>query len=166
MAAALSLEYITPFTLTFQIDTDNGSHAMIKLADVPTPPSDQWWKDVRRLDIYTNKAKLGFELHDGSDPADLYRDMAEACIESGVCDSFSTWGVGDNDSWWTCTEWPWCVKLPTPAHSCSTKTTSQSRPSLPCMMLLRRELPHPAARIDRTYESSRLALLSNALYFP
>jgi endo-1,4-beta-xylanase len=43
--------------------------------------------------------------------AKLYRDMAEACVESGVCQSFSTWGISDATSWITCTEW-WCVKLP------------------------------------------------------
>jgi endo-1,4-beta-xylanase len=32
----------------------------------------------------------------------MYRDMMEACIESGVCDSFSTWGISDSISWITC----------------------------------------------------------------
>ena len=38
--------------------------------------------------------------------------MAEACIESGVCDSFSTWGISDKDSWLTCTEYFFCQRLP------------------------------------------------------
>ena len=25
----------------------------------------------------------------------VFRDMMEACLESGVCDSFSTWGIND-----------------------------------------------------------------------
>jgi endo-1,4-beta-xylanase len=32
----------------------------------------------------------------------IYRDMMEACLESGVCDSFSTWGISDSNSWISC----------------------------------------------------------------
>lgn len=43
--------------------------------------------------------------------AELYRAMIEACLESGVCSSFATWGVGDATSWITCQE-AWCLNLP------------------------------------------------------
>jgi endo-1,4-beta-xylanase len=43
--------------------------------------------------------------------ANLYRDMLEACLESGVCNSFATWGVSDSTSWITCRE-DWCVNVP------------------------------------------------------
>ncbi len=33
--------------------------------------------------------------------ANLYRKMFAACIESGVCDSFTTWGISDLHSWIT-----------------------------------------------------------------
>lgn len=38
----------------------------------------------------------------------LYSDMMSACVESGVCVAFSTWGVGDAVSWITC-DYDWCV---------------------------------------------------------
>jgi endo-1,4-beta-xylanase len=38
----------------------------------------------------------------------LYGDMMSACIESGVCAAFSTWGVSDAYSWITCDS-AWCV---------------------------------------------------------
>jgi len=38
----------------------------------------------------------------------LYGDMMYACIESGVCIAFSTWGVSDSLSWITC-DYDWCV---------------------------------------------------------
>jgi endo-1,4-beta-xylanase len=44
--------------------------------------------------------------------AQIYKDMVSACLESGVCKSFSTWGVSDANSWLTCTDDWWCVKLP------------------------------------------------------
>lgn len=44
--------------------------------------------------------------------AQLYREMVAACLESGVCTSFSTWGISDADSWLSCTDWWWCLKLP------------------------------------------------------
>lgn len=31
--------------------------------------------------------------------AETYRDMLEACFESGVCESFTVWGIGDKFSW-------------------------------------------------------------------
>lgn len=43
--------------------------------------------------------------------ANLYRNMLEACLESGVCTSFATWGVSDSTSWITCQE-QWCVNVP------------------------------------------------------
>jgi endo-1,4-beta-xylanase len=44
--------------------------------------------------------------------AQLYRDMMEACLESGVCNSFSTWGISDSTSWITCAQ-NGCVNAPT-----------------------------------------------------
>lgn len=41
----------------------------------------------------------------------LYREMVSACIDSGVCHSFSTWGISDGESWLTCTA-PGCLNLP------------------------------------------------------
>lgn len=32
--------------------------------------------------------------------AQVYRDMLTAALTSGVCKSFTTWGIGDKDSWW------------------------------------------------------------------
>jgi GH35 family endo-1,4-beta-xylanase len=32
-------------------------------------------------------------------PAEIYRDVIMACLEPGVCRSFSVWGLGDKDSW-------------------------------------------------------------------
>lgn len=43
--------------------------------------------------------------------ANLYQDMLEACLESGVCTSLATWGVSDSTSWITC-EYKWCVQVP------------------------------------------------------
>lgn len=44
--------------------------------------------------------------------AQIYQDMAEACLESGVCKSFTTFGLTDDESWITCTEEQWgCVGL-------------------------------------------------------
>lgn len=67
--------------------------------------------------IYITEMDVNLETVEGTQEekwqfqADLYRDMAEACIESGICDSFSTWGVTDKYSWITCTEWPGCLKM-------------------------------------------------------
>jgi endo-1,4-beta-xylanase len=43
--------------------------------------------------------------------ANLYRDMLGACLESGDCTSFATWGISDSLSWITCTS-PGCVNIP------------------------------------------------------
>ena len=37
--------------------------------------------------------------------------MLEACLESGVCDSFATWGISDSTSWITCA-YHTCVNEP------------------------------------------------------
>jgi len=42
--------------------------------------------------------------------AGVYRDMLTACLESGVCDSFTTWGVSDSTSYLSCKD-PWCDQL-------------------------------------------------------
>jgi endo-1,4-beta-xylanase len=39
----------------------------------------------------------------------IYSEMIKACLESGVCDSFATWGISDSISWLTCNE-DWCVE--------------------------------------------------------
>ena len=31
--------------------------------------------------------------------AEIYKSMLEACLESGVCESFTVWGIGDKYSW-------------------------------------------------------------------
>jgi endo-1,4-beta-xylanase len=45
--------------------------------------------------------------------ANVYRDMLEACLESNVCESFTTWGISDSTSWLTsmCPE-DYCIKHP------------------------------------------------------
>ena len=43
--------------------------------------------------------------------AKLYQDMLQACLESGVCTSFTTWGISDSTSWITCTS-TGCVNIP------------------------------------------------------
>jgi len=40
--------------------------------------------------------------------ARVYRDIIEACLQSGVCTSFATWGISDSASWLTC-EYLWCL---------------------------------------------------------
>jgi endo-1,4-beta-xylanase len=40
----------------------------------------------------TKEQKLSYQ-------ADVYGEMMEACIESGVCDSFTVWGISDATSW-------------------------------------------------------------------
>lgn len=69
------------------------------------------------VDIYVTEFDVNLHERQGSQKerwdfeAELYRDMVAACLESGVCKSFATWGVSDSTSWITCTE-DWCVKLP------------------------------------------------------
>ncbi|RPI33532.1 MAG: hypothetical protein EHM70_05710 [Chloroflexota bacterium] len=41
----------------------------------------------------------------------LYRDMISACLESGVCTSFATWGISDANSWISCS-YPGCLNFP------------------------------------------------------
>lgn len=45
--------------------------------------------------------------------ARIYEDVMEACLASGVCNSFSTWGMSDADSW-IVTSCPGCWNEPQP----------------------------------------------------
>jgi endo-1,4-beta-xylanase len=45
--------------------------------------------------------------------AGIYRDMVDACLESGACDSFATWGISDSMSW-VITSCPGCWNEPEP----------------------------------------------------
>jgi endo-1,4-beta-xylanase len=45
--------------------------------------------------------------------AGIYQDMVDACLESGACDSFATWGISDSMSW-IITSCPGCWKKPEP----------------------------------------------------
>ncbi|MFN8469859.1 MAG: endo-1,4-beta-xylanase [Caldilineaceae bacterium] len=65
----LGLDSVSAFTLTFQIDTDDDSYGAVKLADLPAAPTDEWWKDVRRLDLFTDKGSLGYAIYDGLSPS-------------------------------------------------------------------------------------------------
>ncbi len=70
------------------------------------------------VDIYITEFDVNLQSIQGSQKerwdleAKVYRDMMEACLESGVCKSFATWGISDSTSWITCTDRWWCVKLP------------------------------------------------------
>jgi endo-1,4-beta-xylanase len=45
--------------------------------------------------------------------AGIYKDMLDACLESGACDGFTTMGIGDSMSWIT-TSCPGCWNKPEP----------------------------------------------------
>jgi endo-1,4-beta-xylanase len=45
--------------------------------------------------------------------AGIYKDMVDACLESGACDSFATWGISDSESWIT-TSCRGCWNEPSP----------------------------------------------------
>jgi endo-1,4-beta-xylanase len=86
------------------------------------PKKDDVIKTMRRfadlgVKIYITEFDVSLQNIKGSQQdrwnfeAKLYRDMVEACLESGVCKSFSTWGISDVTSWQTCME-SWCLKRP------------------------------------------------------
>jgi len=61
---------------------------------------------ITELDVSLTRRR-GTQAEQWAFQAQLYREMMEACLESGVCDSFTTWGVSDSTSWITCED-PWC----------------------------------------------------------
>jgi len=69
------------------------------------------------VDIYVTEFDVNLEARQGTRQekwdleAAVYRDMVEACVESGVCKSFATWGISDSTSWLTCT-YDLCQKMP------------------------------------------------------
>jgi endo-1,4-beta-xylanase len=58
--------------------------------------------DVTEMD--TDLAKQpGSQAEKWAFEAGVYRNIIEACLESGVCDSFATWDISDATSWISCT---------------------------------------------------------------
>jgi GH35 family endo-1,4-beta-xylanase len=47
-------------------------------------------------------SQLGIKEENRAFQAAVYRNMMDACLESGVCDNFTTWGLTDSRSWVTC----------------------------------------------------------------
>jgi endo-1,4-beta-xylanase len=93
-------------------------HLLLKWSS-PTPPAKadviatmQRFADlgvrvyITELDVDLSRQK-GTRAERWQFQAQIYRDMLEACLESGVCDSFTTWGISDSTSWITCED-PWC----------------------------------------------------------
>jgi endo-1,4-beta-xylanase len=58
--------------------------------------------DVTEMDVDLAR-QPGTQAEKWAFEADVYRDMMEACLESGVCDSFATWDISDATSWISCT---------------------------------------------------------------
>jgi endo-1,4-beta-xylanase len=97
-------------------------HLLLKYSS-PIPPTKQGVIDTMRkfgelgVKIYITEFDIDVHKVPGTQQerwqfqANLYRDMVEACLESGVCTSFATWGVSDSTSWITCQE-QWCVNVP------------------------------------------------------
>jgi endo-1,4-beta-xylanase len=56
---------------------------------------------ITELDIDTEQL-TGTSTEKSEMAAQIYEDMVKACIESGVCHSFATWGISDATSWITC----------------------------------------------------------------
>jgi endo-1,4-beta-xylanase len=53
---------------------------------------------VTEIDIDLSRV-AGTKEERYNEQARIYGDMLSACIESGVCESFSLWGIGDKYSW-------------------------------------------------------------------
>ena len=64
--------------------------------------------DVTEFDVDLAR-QSGSQAEKWSLEAGIYQDMMEACLESGVCDSFATWEFSDADSWVSCQS-TGCVK--------------------------------------------------------
>jgi endo-1,4-beta-xylanase len=63
--------------------------------------------DISELDMDLAR-QPGTQADKWTYEAGIYRDMMEACLESDVCDSFTTWDISDATSWITC-DFQWCV---------------------------------------------------------
>ncbi len=57
------------------------------------------------IDVYVTEFDVDLRDFPGSQwekfsaQAEIYKDMLEACLESGVCKGFTMWGIGDKYSW-------------------------------------------------------------------
>jgi endo-1,4-beta-xylanase len=96
-------------------------HVLLPWASKVPPQKEDVLKTMRLfadlgVAIYVTEFDVDLHAQTGSQQerwdyeASLYREMMEACLESGVCQSFTTWGVSDSTSWITC-PWDGCVKF-------------------------------------------------------
>jgi len=80
--------------------------------DGSNPPSKQDMINTMRgygIPVYVTELDIDMKSVPGtqeerySRQAEIYRDIIEACLESGVCEGFCVWGIGDKYSWleWT-----------------------------------------------------------------
>lgn len=89
----------------------------------PIPPSKQCVIDTMRkfaslgVSVYVSEMDVNLNEVTGTQQqrlqfeAQLYHDMLAACLESGVCKSFSVWGPSDATTWLDCLDW-WCYRYP------------------------------------------------------
>lgn len=99
-------------------------HLLLKYSSPIAPNKEDVLATMRKfadlgVKIYITEFDVDLHGHPGTPEerlqfeADLYKAMLEACLESNVCASFSTWGVADATSWITqiCND-SWCINHP------------------------------------------------------
>jgi endo-1,4-beta-xylanase len=99
-------------------------HLLLKYSSPIPPERDDVIETMRRFGelgvrVYVTEFDVDVSRVPGSQQerweyqANLYRNMLEACLVSGVCDTFMIFGVSDSTSWITCQEAQYgCVNVP------------------------------------------------------
>ncbi len=98
-------------------------HFFTGIDTLPIPPTKQCVIDTMKkyaslgVSVYISEMDVNLNAVPGTEDqrlqfqAQLYHDMMAACIESGVCKSFSVWGYSDENTWLNCPEF-WCYQYP------------------------------------------------------